>query len=1455
MVDLAQSIWPEEDDPVPRKVALKVIKRGMHSAEVQAKFAMERQILALLHHPSIATILDAGELSNGEPYFAMEWINGVPITDYCDEHRLTVAQRLEIFDDLCQAIHHAHQKGVIHRDLKPSNILVSTSGDGRPLVKVIDFGIAKALAIQGEESGHNVDSTADRQIGTLQYMSPEQARGDLDIDVRADVYSLGVIFYELLTGSTPVTKDEAQTGEYLDILKKIRLVDPPKPSARLRGLGDDINTVAELHSTRPNSLSKSLRGEIDWIVMKALEKERGRRYDSVRALANDVERYQKGEPLTVGPPTGFYQTRKFLARHKLAFASGLVVFLAIITGTIVSLWQYGKERKALDQESALSQLLRRELDVRDEFLQQSELISLQLASSLSPALMEHGRLDLLGGVTDKVKNRAEPILRVDENQWIHQARIEEARAWSYWRRDDREEALAAAERLMSLLESSREYSQGQEFREQEFRLAVLFDELGERQAAIRHCERVLEQGASATNGVGSLSLHPRLRAYAKAAKWRLVDDRAAAQSLLDRAGLEAQGAEKTDEMKIALAELRMTKAALLWEDDRSFEAGVEARQAIDSLQALVRKSPRNAAVKQQLAEALDLRAEQSCSRARIFFEFEVAAADWKESARLIGELVDLDPGNKPLSRFSVSLWRKLGNAWSEAGQYTKAHEAYNEAISYTNEKRSLAAYEIQLDQAMTDLLAQPPNLDSAKRRLAALGTAVMDEKASAEEKSAWQFAGGRYQELLAEIAVTEERDQDALQHLRKAIASAELGAKNGGAKLGPDSLGAGLHEKHAEICAKVNESERALKSAKEALTLRVALAEEDPNSVEAIKDVARAELLMAALLETDERAEALGHVRKAWSKLSYLRSELHYINQETGQLYRDAHKLLTDLDSEASPLEKLKSNLAERVVAEREKNPVFARVFKMSQQGQHKILAQKYKEAEALLTDAAELLKPLCDPAEKPSLAVRNEWAFLCTRTGRLHRTRGKPEEALPWCEEAILERSRLWEESGEMAIGSELMVDRIEQALALRALNRFREAEAVLVDAIDVQKELLAEQGAPGNGRLLENLGNACFFLGSIRAKRFDLEGAETACLRAAEIRRELYWRTGAVLKARWVDDLTQSLDGLAQVHARMGRLPEAAEGWESAIALQERLVRWRMEESGGKTRTRYVVKLVDFHRRLGSVQLQRNQIEQAVENFNKGIEWAEKFAHDGALASLFYALAKTQCGLGEALLVGNDFERTDKVLKQCAAILENHEFTSVAPICALNRARLAWENGNTKQAEELIVAVAKLTGEKGLVHARALTLLAAIQWENDSGKRAFELVKDAEALLLGLCQADGRYTYLAALARARSDGARYARAHGDRELSKRWLDASEAFWKKQLENDPEHGEARRALAAIKRYHLQIGQNAKQLGAGFKSSLSKNFRGGDPSWEGMESSAKEEGSWAIGPAFETREQ
>lgn len=370
--------------PVRRRVALKIIKPGMDTRQVIARFEAERQALALMDHPNIAKVLDAGATKSGRPYFVMELVRGVPITTYCDKNNLSVSERLQLFVTVCQAVQHAHQKGIIHRDLKPTNVLV-TLHDGVPVPKVIDFGVAKATNQQLTEK--TLFTSFAQMVGTPLYMSPEQAEmSGLDVDTRSDIYSLGVLLYELLTGTTPFDGKRLNRAALDEIRRIIREEEPPKPSTRLSSMGQTGTAIASHRRVDPARLNQLVRGDLDWIVMKSLEKDRTRRYETANGLAADIRRFLTDQPVEAFPPSAAYRFRKFARRNRVVLSTTLLISVALLAGTAISTWQAVRARRAERDARDAEEVAR-----HAEELAQNRLIAEQQAHQEARANLKRAR--------------------------------------------------------------------------------------------------------------------------------------------------------------------------------------------------------------------------------------------------------------------------------------------------------------------------------------------------------------------------------------------------------------------------------------------------------------------------------------------------------------------------------------------------------------------------------------------------------------------------------------------------------------------------------------------------------------------------------------------------------------------------------------------------------------------------------------------------------------------------------------------------------------------------------------------------------------------------------------------------------------------------------------------------------------------------------------------------------
>jgi serine/threonine protein kinase/Tfp pilus assembly protein PilF len=441
----------EQQQPVRRRVALKVIKPGMDSRQVIARFEAERQALALMDHPNIARVLDAGQTDRGRPYFVMELVKGIPMTRFCDEQQLSPRERLKLFLPVCAAVQHAHQKGIIHRDIKPTNVMI-TSYDGRPVPKVIDFGVAKALGQQLTE--RTLVTGFGGIVGTLEYMSPEQAEFNaLDVDTRADIYSLGVLLYELLTGTTPLTKKRLEQAAVTEVLRLIREEEPPKPSTRLSDSKDTLASVSAQRKLEPVRLAREVRGDLDWIVMKCLEKDRARRYETANGLARDIEHYLSEEPVEASGPSRLYRLRKFARKNRKWIGTATMIFLLLAAGTGVSTWQAIRARAAEGQA----------LEARDREAEQLQQV--QLSEARSRAVLKFFQDKVLAAARPKGQegglrkdatvrealDQAEPeIAQAFSNEPLVEASIRNTLGVSYWYLGANELALKQQKRALAL---------------------------------------------------------------------------------------------------------------------------------------------------------------------------------------------------------------------------------------------------------------------------------------------------------------------------------------------------------------------------------------------------------------------------------------------------------------------------------------------------------------------------------------------------------------------------------------------------------------------------------------------------------------------------------------------------------------------------------------------------------------------------------------------------------------------------------------------------------------------------------------------------------------------------------------------------------------------------------------------------------------------------------------------
>jgi serine/threonine protein kinase/tetratricopeptide (TPR) repeat protein len=459
----------EQDQPVKRRVALKVITAGVDSERVMRRFQSERQVLALMEHPNIARILDAGMTEADRPYFAMELVKGAPITRHCDEHRLSIPERLRLFVQVCQAIQHAHQKGIIHRDIKPSNVLVCVEDD-KPVAKVIDFGVAKAVHYSTDLGGMATQYGA--LVGTFQYMAPEQADlTTVDIDTRADVYSLGVLLYQLLTGTTPLDRPRVPAPTFSEIVRMITLGESLKPSDQLTASNGALATLAAQRGTDPARLTSLVRGELDWITMKALDKDRTRRYQSASSFARDILRYLGHEPVEACPPSLTYRTRKYIQRHFVGVAASCACVVLLVSGTAISTWQAVRARAA--ERAALAA---RDAEIHQRRHAEQQLDRAQAAEALAKTESEKAK---------RSAAEAQAIMSYIQEQVLIAARSHQ---------DGAVEKKASIQKAIDTAEKIAAAFSGQQAAEASVRamLGETYRYLGESPRAIQQLERAVE---------------------------------------------------------------------------------------------------------------------------------------------------------------------------------------------------------------------------------------------------------------------------------------------------------------------------------------------------------------------------------------------------------------------------------------------------------------------------------------------------------------------------------------------------------------------------------------------------------------------------------------------------------------------------------------------------------------------------------------------------------------------------------------------------------------------------------------------------------------------------------------------------------------------------------------------------------------------------------------------------
>jgi serine/threonine protein kinase/Tfp pilus assembly protein PilF len=681
----------EQTEPLQRKVALKVIKAGMDSRQVIARFEAERQALAMMDHINIARVLDAGATESGRPYFVMELVHGVPITKYCDDNHLTPRERLELFVPICQAIQHAHQKGIIHRDIKPSNVMI-TLYDGKPVPKVIDFGVAKATEQKLTE--RTLFTQYGTMVGTLEYMSPEQAEmSALGVDTRSDIYSLGVLLYELLTGSTPLSLKRLREAAYGEILRMIKEEEPPKPSTRLSNSGEALASISAQRHMEPAKLTKLVRGELDWIVMKTLEKDRNRRYETANDVALDLQHYLKSEPVLACPPSAAYRFRKFARRNKAALATALALVLAVllaVVGLIVNNRLVTAEKERADQN------LSRAREAVKQYL---------LKTSENP-LLSSGDFQ---GLRKELLETAIPFYEefVRQDQQNPDLEFERGRAY--------DDLGFLRQGIGDLEQAVADYAEAQGiFR----RLATSFPE--------KPAYRLrLAEGYNSRGGV----LDDLGRLEAAEGEYR--------QALTLAEQLQS-GHDAASESLESLARIQGNLGLLLKETGRLREAESMLRQAVATREKLLEQKPNSLPLRGQLAWSWNnlgtlLRAGRQSAEAESAFERVLKILDPEAMQQITSG--SPEPGKFQQQR--AQAWNNLGTTRIDAGRFADAEQAFRQALAI---KEKLAATFPSIPKYRQDLAASFNNL----------GTVLASLKRLDDAQAAYHKAIQLYERLAAD---------------------------------------------------------------------------------------------------------------------------------------------------------------------------------------------------------------------------------------------------------------------------------------------------------------------------------------------------------------------------------------------------------------------------------------------------------------------------------------------------------------------------------------------------------------------------------------------------------------------------------------------------------------------------------------------------------------------------------
>ncbi len=1151
----------EREHPVRHTLALKVLKPGRDDEETRRRFEREALLLASLRHPNIATLYDSGSLPDGRSYLALEWIEGQAVTHYCDSRRLPAADRLQLFAQVCRAVHHAHQKGVVHRDLKPSNILV-TEKDGRPVAKIIDFGIARLIAPVTMAA----TSLSGSPLGTLPYMSPEQAGEHPEaVDTRSDVYSLGVLLYELLTGTTPLRAEDLATATPIEVQRLLVESDPERPSTRISSLGASSTSIAELRHTDPSTLRRSLRGDLDWIVLKALAKDRNGRYHSADSLAEDIEHHLHNEPITAGSPTAFYLARKFIRRHKAAvFAAAACLALLAGAGAVSTLaWL---RADALQQRLAIQKNTlehrTREAETRRT---QAETLATTLVGTLEGRLRRAGRSTLLQAVIDRVESHpgtpSETSISSDSGisgvVTLASALVDLQAGNLDRARTHIEDVVRIRERALSRQLDSQAHAHG--LAEAAFFHALILDDLGESPAA----RRSLTRAESLLAGAPQIPVRPAAwidRALALCEQARIaleMEDENNADACLRRAAdlLASLTAETPDAAGARALWLRQSAALALRRGDAQ-TASEEADAACWILLTDSSDRPADASLRRQASLALWQRAQASASKAAISIDLEPALVDLLDAETILTGLIER--GDAPLAWRAglIDLQRYRAQLLSRAGRLEEASDTAGRALRSIDPYPSHPAWVTRWARLHAELLATHgsivsslgnPNegvdyltkaLETVSRASAPLRERLLNLELTASLQS-------RLGDLLLRAGLSEE----ALEAVDSALAALEIRSRaappsrSQRAKVSRIWLRAALV---ADACGKHDLAfARARKALDASHTIQPDSAGDQDPDLESAK--AAAHFFLSKSIEKHRpwaKDSATPHLEEAERILLAL-ADTARLTTDSGAMLLEIQRSRALSEGDALPPEQADPFPTQ---------PEAGRALEEARLGGNALGKRNLKEAENHLNTAAHILDDLLTthPGQPPAALLRTR-ADVHTDIAALFRQARLFDSAFENHRAAFRLRSQLWGRESTTRTATDRAYDRIELADTYGALGRSRQSEAELHQARLELESLRAEAGGLPGGELVELLGIATHKLAISARNRGDLHEAERWANQAVQTRKSLFRLEDK--KIRWYTYLAQSLALLGEIFSEMRETEKGTLCFETSTTILQRL------------------------------------------------------------------------------------------------------------------------------------------------------------------------------------------------------------------------------------------------------------------------------------------------------------